>query len=56
MQGSRVKDLLAASHAQGSVEVRGWVRTRRDSRGFAFLEVNDGSCLNNIQCIHCNHI
>ena len=51
MQGSRVKDLLAASHAQGSVEVRGWVRTRRDSRGFAFLEVNDGSCLNNIQCI-----
>ncbi|MBR4423490.1 MAG: asparagine--tRNA ligase [Mailhella sp.] len=51
MQGSRIRELLAASHAQGNVEVRGWVRTRRDSKGFAFLEVNDGSCLKNIQCI-----
>ena len=51
MQGSRIRELLAASHAKDSVEVRGWVRTRRDSKGFAFLEVNDGSCLKNIQCI-----
>jgi asparaginyl-tRNA synthetase len=34
------------------VEVRGWVRTRRDSKGgFSFLEINDGSCLGNIQAI-----
>jgi asparaginyl-tRNA synthetase len=31
--------------------VKGWVRTRRDSKGFSFLEVNDGSCLNNLQVI-----
>jgi asparaginyl-tRNA synthetase len=35
-----------------SVELRGWVRTRRDSKaGFSFIEVNDGSCLGNIQVI-----
>ena len=32
--------------------MQGWVRTRRDSKGgFSFLELNDGSCLANIQVI-----
>ncbi|MCC7474578.1 MAG: asparagine--tRNA ligase [Pirellulales bacterium] len=32
--------------------VRGWIRTRRDSKGgFSFLELNDGSCLANIQVV-----
>jgi asparaginyl-tRNA synthetase len=32
--------------------VRGWVRTRRDSKGgFSFLELNDGSCLGNLQVV-----
>ncbi len=32
--------------------VQGWVRTRRDSKaGFSFLELNDGSCLGNLQII-----
>jgi len=35
-----------------SVCIRGWIRTRRDSKGgFSFLEVNDGSCMSNIQVI-----
>jgi asparaginyl-tRNA synthetase len=34
------------------VILQGWIRTRRDSKGgFSFLEVNDGSCLANIQVI-----
>lgn len=34
------------------VEVRGWVRTRRDSKGgFSFVEINDGSCLGNLQAV-----
>ncbi|MEO8494026.1 MAG: asparagine--tRNA ligase [Planctomycetota bacterium] len=34
------------------VRVQGWIRTRRDSKGgFSFLEVNDGSCLGNLQAI-----
>jgi len=34
------------------VLLQGWVRTRRDSKaGFSFLELNDGSCMANIQVI-----
>src|SRR5436190_15598200 len=32
--------------------LRGWVRTRRDSKGgFSFLEINDGSCFGNVQVV-----
>ncbi len=34
------------------MKISGWIRTRRDSKGgFSFLEVNDGSCLSNLQVI-----
>jgi len=33
------------------IQVKGWVRTRRDSKGFSFLEVNDGTCLASIQVV-----
>jgi asparaginyl-tRNA synthetase len=34
------------------VTVRGWVRTRRDSKaGFSFIELNDGSCFGNLQIV-----
>src|SRR5437667_6356426 len=34
------------------VELNGWVRTRRDSKGgFSFLELNDGSCFGNVQIV-----
>jgi asparaginyl-tRNA synthetase len=33
------------------VELSGWVRTRRDSKEFSFVELNDGSCLRGIQVI-----
>lgn len=32
--------------------LQGWIRTRRDSKGgFSFLEINDGSCLANLQIV-----
>src|SRR5690606_16677146 len=35
-----------------SALLQGWVRTRRDSKGgFSFIELNDGTCLANIQVI-----
>jgi asparaginyl-tRNA synthetase len=38
--------------AGDEVELRGWVRTRRDSKqGFSFIELNDGSCLANLQIV-----
>jgi asparaginyl-tRNA synthetase len=37
--------------AGGAIDVSGWVRTRRDSGSFSFLEINDGSCLANLQVV-----
>ena len=37
--------------------IKGWVRTRRDSKGgFSFLEINDGSCFGNLQVIVNNNL
>jgi asparaginyl-tRNA synthetase len=34
------------------IELNGWVRTRRDSKGgFSFIELNDGSCFGNVQIV-----
>lgn len=47
-----VAEARDASAVGRRVEVRGWVRTRRDSKaGFSFIEVNDGSCLGNLQVV-----
>lgn len=35
----------------GIIDVSGWVRTRRDSGSLSFLEINDGSCLANLQVV-----
>ncbi len=46
-----VKDALHSAEARDSILVQGWVRTRRDSKTFSFLELNDGSSLKNLQII-----
>src|SRR3989304_4003072 len=41
-----------AESVDREVVIEGWIRTRRDSKaGFSFLELNDGSCLGNVQVI-----
>jgi asparaginyl-tRNA synthetase len=46
-----IKHVLKAETATEKLAVKGWVRTRRDSKGFSFLELNDGSCLANLQIV-----
>jgi asparaginyl-tRNA synthetase len=46
-----IKYLLASTEPKQNVLVQGWVRTRRDSKGFSFLELNDGSCLASLQVV-----
>ena len=46
-----IKDALKSSAPIDSILVKGWVRTRRDSKTFSFLELNDGSSLRNLQVI-----
>lgn len=48
----RVATLLERSEPGTEVDLSGWVRTRRDSKnGFSFIELNDGSCMANLQII-----
>jgi asparaginyl-tRNA synthetase len=51
MKRKKILQLLLAENPIKDVLVKGWVRTRRDSKDFSFLEVNDGSCLKNLQVV-----
>ena len=46
-----IKNALAATEARDAISLGGWIRTRRDSKGFSFLELNDGSCFASIQVV-----
>jgi asparaginyl-tRNA synthetase len=52
MKRSRIKEILSAGEPGARFKAAGWVRTKRDSKGgFSFIELNDGSCLANLQII-----
>ena len=52
MEKLTVKDARNAERIGAQAILRGWVRTRRDSKaGFSFIEINDGSSQGNIQII-----
>jgi asparaginyl-tRNA synthetase len=51
MERTKINELLKAAAPLDDVLIKGWVRTRRDAKAFSFLEINDGSCLKNIQAI-----
>jgi asparaginyl-tRNA synthetase len=46
-----IKDALQSDAPIDAIQVQGWVRTRRDSKDFSFIELNDGSSLRNLQVI-----
>src|SRR5438874_48397 len=48
---SPTKDALQSTAPMDLIQVQGWVRTRRDSKDFSFIELNDGSTLRNLQII-----
>lgn len=51
MKRTQVIDALQSCSELEHILVQGWVRTKRISKKVSFLEVNDGSCLSNIQVI-----
>ena len=56
MKRTKIVNLLQSKTPIDYVLIKGWVRTRRDSKSFSFIEVNDGSCLKNIQIITDNSL
>ncbi len=51
MKRTKIFELLKSDSPLDEVLIKGWVRTKRDSKGFSFIEVNDGSSRANIQVI-----
>ena len=51
MQRSKIKDIFAHDHAGGDVLVQGWVKTRRSSKSVTFVQITDGSTLQDLQIV-----
>ncbi|MCW3099390.1 MAG: asparaginyl-tRNA synthetase [Chthonomonadaceae bacterium] len=49
-KGGYIKDLLAGTVGQ-AVDAYGWVKTRRDSKGITFVQLNDGSSFADLQVV-----
>ncbi|MEO1593561.1 MAG: asparagine--tRNA ligase [Cyanobacteria bacterium J06632_22] len=48
---TRIKHILKDGQPGDIVTAQGWVRSKRDSKKFSFLDVNDGSSMNGLQVI-----
>ena len=51
MERTLIKDILQNGKAGDPVNVCGWVRSRRESKGFAFVVLNDGSTQETLQLV-----
>ncbi|MCK5310607.1 MAG: asparagine--tRNA ligase [Desulfobacteraceae bacterium] len=56
MKRKKINILLNHTASEEKVLIKGWVRTKRDSKDFLFMEINDGSSLANIQVIANNNL
>ena len=51
MERLLVRDILSGKHIGQTVTMFGWVRTKREAKGFAFLVLSDGSSQETLQLI-----
>lgn len=51
MKRTKIKYALNAEAPMDEVCIKGWVRSKRDNKGFSFVALNDGSCLGTIQVV-----
>ena len=51
MKRTEIKDLLKRTDHGAELNVKGWVRTKRGSKNVAFIALNDGSTINNVQVV-----
>lgn len=51
MTTRRIADVLRDGQPDDSVTLQGWVRTKRELKDFAFMEVNDGSAMKSVQVV-----
>jgi asparaginyl-tRNA synthetase len=48
---TKIKTLLSTAQVGSQVNVKGWVRTKRENKNVAFIALNDGSTIHNLQIV-----
>ncbi|MCD8275929.1 MAG: OB-fold nucleic acid binding domain-containing protein, partial [Alistipes sp.] len=51
MKSQRIAEILKSGAENTDIVVKGWVRTKRGNKNVAFIALNDGSCVANIQIV-----
>ena len=51
MKSQRIAEILKSGVVGSDITVKGWVRTKRGNKNVAFIALNDGSCVANIQIV-----
>lgn len=51
MKRTFIKELLTSKSFNTTVNVKGWIRTKRGNKNVVFLAINDGSIIHNIQAV-----
>ena len=51
MKTQRIAEILKSTTTDYDITVKGWVRTKRGNKNVAFIALNDGSCVGNIQVV-----
>ena len=51
MKTLRIAEILKSGTVGSDIVVKGWVRTKRGNKNVAFIALNDGSCVANIQIV-----
>jgi asparaginyl-tRNA synthetase len=52
MSGTTIREAFRMNPEEQRITVRGWIRTKRESKTFCFLELNDGSVMKNFQIVY----
>lgn len=47
----KIKDLITQPELNATVNIKGWVRTKRGSKNVSFVAINDGSTIKNLQAV-----
>jgi asparaginyl-tRNA synthetase len=55
MPTNDIKEILLMPGSGAEITAEGWIRTKRESKGVTFLEVNDGSTIKNLQIVIDEH-
>ncbi len=51
MNNIQISKVFQMPASDEMINISGWVRTKRDSKTFSFLEINDGSCMKSLQVV-----